>query len=89
MNLGPGINEMLSKRKPSPVNIPLDLMRILCPASPITSCMTLVQRPQRFSTVVLGEGMYAEKCLWASLPFTHKIKQAEDYNRNGGFTARR
>lgn len=48
----PGINEMLSKRKPSLVNVPPNLMRILHPANRLTSCMTLVQRPQKFSTVL-------------------------------------
>lgn len=52
VNLGPGVNAMLSKRKPSLVNFPLNLMRILHPANTLTGCMTLVQRPQKFSIVL-------------------------------------
>lgn len=51
VNLGPWINEMLSKRKPRLVNIPPDPMRIVCPASPLISCVALVQRPQKFTTI--------------------------------------
>lgn len=62
VNLGPWINEMLSKRKPGIVNIPPDLMRILCPASPLTSCMT----PAHMSQIQYCCSVCCRCVLWAT-----------------------
>lgn len=61
VNLGPGMNEMLSKRKPSLVNIPPSLMRILHPANQLASCVTPVQRPEKFSTVPSAVKMHTRR----------------------------